>query len=145
MCRSLQMHITLTSGLSTICSIINSTNDHPRSGRPRVTTPRQDRFILHHHLQERFTTTTEMARYITGTQQRPISANTVRCRRRPARGPILTNRHRQERMQWATAHQQLRYQQWRRVLCISSADGRVWVWRGKCERYAGACVMVRDT
>ena len=96
------------------------------------------------HLQNRFSTTNEMARHTTGTQQRPISADTVRRRlassnihcRRPARGPILINRHRQERLQWATARQHWRYQQWRRVLfsdesrfCISTADGRVRVWR----------------
>ena len=85
-------------------------------------------------------TTTETARHTIGTQLRPITADTVRRRlasnnihgRRPARGPILTNRHRQERLQWATARQHWRYQQWRRVLfidesrfCISTADGRV--------------------
>ena len=77
-----------------------TTNNRPRSGRPRFTTPRQDHFILHQHLQDRFTT-------ITGTQQRPVSADIVRrllasnnihCRR--PRDPILTNRHRQERLQW---------------------------------------------
>ena len=28
----------------------NSTNDRPRSGRPQVTTPRQNRAIVRHHL-----------------------------------------------------------------------------------------------
>ena len=51
-----------------------SNNDHPRSGHPRVTTPRQDRFILRQHLKDWFTTTTETARHTIGTQQRPISA-----------------------------------------------------------------------
>ena len=98
----------------------NGTNDCPRSGRPRVTTPRQDRFILRQHLQDRFTTTTETARHTTGTQQRPISADTV-CRRlacnnihcrRPARGSIFTNCHRQEQLQWITARQHWHNQQW---------------------------------
>ena len=117
-------------------------------------------FILRQHLQDRFTTTTKTARHTTGTQQRPISADTVRRRsasnnircRRPARGPILTNRFRQERLQWATASQHWRYQQWRSVLfsdesrfCISTVDGRVRVWRRRCERYADACVKERDT
>ena len=35
------------------CTTTNSTNDRPRSGRPRVTTPRQDRFLLRQHLQDR--------------------------------------------------------------------------------------------
>ena len=33
-----------------------STEDLPRSGRPRVTTPAQDRYILNQHLQNRFLT-----------------------------------------------------------------------------------------
>ena len=109
---------------------------------------------------DRFTTTTETARHATGTQQRPISADTVRCRldsnnnhsRRPALGPILTNRHQQVRLQWATVCQHWRYQQWRIVLfsdesrfCISTADGRVRVWRRIGERYADACVMERNS
>ena len=137
---------------------VNSTNDRPRSGRPRVTTPRQGRFILRKHLLDRFTTT-DTARHTTGTQQRPISADTV-CRRlasnnihclRPARGHILTNHHRHERLQWATARQQWRYQQWNRVLfsdesrfCISTPNVRVRVWRTRGERYADSCVMERD-
>ena len=32
----------------------NSTNDRPRSGRPQVTTPRQNRYILRQHLNDRF-------------------------------------------------------------------------------------------
>ena len=85
-----------------------------------------------------------MAHHTTGTQQRPISADTVRRRlasnnshyRRPAQSPILTNRNRQERLQWATARQHWLHQQWRRVLFsdespfrISTADDRVHVWR----------------
>ena len=114
------MHVTLTSELSTVGNIDITL---PMIARA-VTTPRQDRSILLQHLQDRFTTTTETARPTIGTQQRPISADTVRRRlasnnihcRHPARGSILTNRHRQERLQWATARQHWRYQQWRRVL-----------------------------
>ena len=57
------------------------------------------------------------------TNQRPISANTVCCRlisnftrRRPDRFSFLTNRLRQERLQWSTPHQHRRYQQWRTFL-----------------------------
>ncbi|ESO97684.1 hypothetical protein LOTGIDRAFT_152774 [Lottia gigantea] len=35
---------------------INSTDDRPRSGPTRVTTPRRDRYILRQHLHDRFTT-----------------------------------------------------------------------------------------
>ena len=37
------------------------TEDLPRSGRPRVTTPAQDRYILNQHLRNRFLTATATA------------------------------------------------------------------------------------
>ncbi len=137
----------------------NSTADSDRSGRPRVTTPRQDRFINRQHLHDRFRTASMTARETIGTGQRPISDDTVRRRlaannlrcRRPARGPVLTTRHRQARLQWATQHRHWRHQQWRSIVfsdesryCVSNSDGRVRVWRRRGERYRDACVMERD-
>lgn len=77
-----------------------TTADRHRSGRPLVTTPRQDRYIFRHHVQDRFRTAAETARNVIGGQQAPISADTVRRRlanrglrnHRPARGPMLTVR-----------------------------------------------------
>ena len=151
------MHITLIAGLSTVCNIDITPPTAPTIARAVVVPESlQGRFILSQHLLDRFTTT-DTARHTTGTQQRPISADTVRRRLasnnihclRPARGPILTNRHRQERLQWATARQHWRYQQWRILLdesrfCISSADGRVRVWRRRGERYTDAHVIPMD-
>ena len=83
-----------------------STNDRPRCGRPQVTTPHQNRLMVCQHLRNRFTRAAETARQTVGTHQRPISADTVRRRLvasnlrcyHPARGPVLTPRHRQERL-----------------------------------------------
>lgn len=136
-----------------------STNDRPRSGRPRVTTARQDRHLHRQHLRDRFRTASESARQTIGTHQRPICAETVRRRlrtvnlscRRPARGPILTVRHRRQRLQWAQQRQNWRHQQWRTVVfsdesryCLSVADGRARVWRRRGERYTDGCVVERD-
>ena len=85
----------------------HSTNDRPRGGRPQVTTAHQNRLMVRQHLRNWFTRATETARQTVGTHQRPISADTVRHRLvasnlrgyRPARGPVLTSRHRQERLQ----------------------------------------------
>ncbi|KAK7093744.1 hypothetical protein V1264_007439 [Littorina saxatilis] len=82
-----------------------STADTQRSGRPRVTTQRQDRQILRHHLRNRFHTANETARNTVGNHQRLISGQTIRRRLagrdlqncRPARGPVLTQRHRMAR------------------------------------------------
>ena len=137
----------------------NSTDDRPRSGRPQVTTPRQNRFILRQHLNDRFTRASETARNTIGTHQRPISDDTVRRRlaaynlrcRRPYRGPVLTQRHRRARLQWALQRQNWRNRQWRNVIfsdesryCISTADGRARVWRRQGERYNDNCVMETD-
>lgn len=137
----------------------NTTDDRPRTGRPRVTTRRQDRHIVRRHVQNPFQQASETARQTVGTHGRPLSTATVRRRlssrnlqcRRPHRGPILTPRHRRERLQFAQQHQHWRYRQWRTVLftdesryCISTADGRTRIWRRRGERYADQCVMERD-
>ena len=137
----------------------NSTNDRPRSGRPQVTTPRQNRYILRQHLNDRFARASETARHTVGTHQRPVSDDTVRRRlrsnnlrcRRPYRGPVLTQRHRQTRLQWTIHRQNWRNRQWRNVIfsdesryCISTTDGRTRVWRRQGERYNDNCVMETD-
>jgi len=84
-----------------------STRDLARSGRPRVTTAAQDRYIRLRHLRERFTTATSTASTIPG--MRRISDQTVRNRlrdagiraRRPVRAVVLNQQHRQNRLQWA--------------------------------------------
>jgi transposase len=53
-----------------------STHDRPWSGRPRVTTPAQDRHIRLRHLRDRFTTATSTAAAIPG--QRRVKADTVK-------------------------------------------------------------------
>ncbi|XP_071095495.1 RNA-binding protein 25-like [Haliotis cracherodii] len=48
----------------------NSTRDRHRTGRPRVTTQRQDRHIHRSHLQERFLSASETARNVVGNYVR---------------------------------------------------------------------------
>ena len=57
-----------------------TTVDRPGSGRPRVTTPRQDQFIQRLHLRERFRPSTSTAGNIPGFH--PISSKTVRFYKR---------------------------------------------------------------
>ncbi|XP_071083894.1 uncharacterized protein [Haliotis cracherodii] len=56
----------------------NTTDIRPRSGRPRVTTPRQDQFMIRQHLQNRFQMATETAWETIGNHQHAISDRTVR-------------------------------------------------------------------
>ena len=94
--------------------------DRRRPGRPRVTNPRTNRFIMLTHLGRRFQTATSSAR------QYGISKRTLLRRLRQTRQPIrpkrpyvgqeLTVRHRAARLQWSQWHFRWGRQQWARVL-----------------------------
>ena len=100
--------------------------DRSRSGRPRVTSRRQDRAIRLAHLRNRHLTATETALNTVGTHNRQISPKTVGSRlceiglraRRPYVGLPLTQARRLRRMAWLTAHAPRLFpmRQWRRVL-----------------------------
>lgn len=135
------------------------TNDRPRSGRPRVTTRGQDRYIVTSHLRDRFMPAVVTARNTPGTHNNRISAQTVINRlrergiraRRPYNGQVLTQRHRRQRLQWARRHHRLTMRDWQRVLfsdesrfTLSRSDGRHRVYRRVNEHYADACVEERD-
>ena len=74
--------------------------DRPRSGRPCITTQRQDRRIHLVHLRNRLRTATETTREVIGTHGCRVCPRTVRNRlrefnlrpRRPYMGPNLTPR-----------------------------------------------------
>ena len=135
--------------------------DRPRSGRPRVTSRRQDRTIRLAHLRNCNLTATETALNTVGTHNRQISPKTVGSRlreiglraRRPYVGLPLTQARRLRRMAWLTAHAPRLFpmRQWRRVLftdesrfTLYRADGRRRVYRRRGERFADACVVERD-
>ena len=52
--------------------------DRPRSGRPRVTSRRQDRYIVVSHVRNRRLTAVESALIVRGNHGHPISLKTVR-------------------------------------------------------------------
>lgn len=127
--------------------------DRPRSGRPRVTSVRQDNYIRQRHLRNRFLTAVSTSRVVVGNRGRPISRHTVRNRlrergiscRRPYRGLVLNRRHHHERFAWAHNH---RNQRWNNVVFsdesrfnLSNADGRIRVYRRRHERYVDNCVL----
>ena len=86
--------------------------DRPRSGRPRVTSRRQDKTIRLAHLRNRHLTATGPALNTVGTHNRQIYPKTVGSRlreiglraRRPYVGLPLTQARRLRRMAWLTAH-----------------------------------------
>ena len=113
--------------------------DRNRSGRPRVTTPVQDRYIHLLHLRNRFRNAELTSRNIPG--MRRITGQTVRNRlreinlsaHRPAVRPVLRPHHRQARLQWARQRIVWPLQRWRSVMftdesrfCLQGRDGRIW-------------------
>ena len=129
--------------------------DRPRPGQPSVTIPRQDAFIRLQHLWDRLRPSAQTARQTMGRRGN-VSADTVRRllqaaglqARRPFVGPVLTQWHRQRRLQWAQQHQHWTRRQWRTVLFsdesrfnIAHADGQQRVWRRAGERMAPCCVQ----
>ena len=115
------------------------TDDRPRSGRPRVTTPRQDRQIFCRH-QRPFPDSlrncpTHHWTSPGSNQQWHCASQTLSTRLRncrPAWVPVLTRRHHLACLQWARNHANWNWRQLRTVVftdesrfCVSNADGRV--------------------
>lgn len=95
-----------------------------RSGRPRVSDERQDRYLVQYARRHRNASVPALRAHFQGTFRLVISTSTVRRRlhranlraRRPLRVPTLLPRHRATRFQWARERSDWLLQQWRWVL-----------------------------
>jgi transposase len=131
-----------------------NTRDHRHSGRPRVTSRRQNNHIRLVNMRNRFQMSNLTARSIPGL--RPISSRTVSNSlrehnirlRRPAIRPILWPRHRAARLTWCRRYLRFKIQDWVNILFtdesrfhLDSSDGRSCVYRRVEERYGDACVI----
>jgi transposase len=157
--RRLQCDVTTIMRLRRRVAATGYTADRTRSGRPRVTSSRQDRHILLTHSRDRFESSVATARQTVGTHGRPIAPHTVRRRLRerglrariPYRGPILDRGRRNLRLEWARLHQRWTLARWRSVLftdesriCVDRPDRRTRVWRRQGERFQDGCVQEAD-
>ncbi|GFX92316.1 transposable element Tc1 transposase [Trichonephila clavipes] len=94
------------------------------SGRPRGTTPADDRYIVLQARRNRRQTAGEITRHTTQATGRPISRFTVARRlhgggvfaRRPVRCVPLTPAYRRRRSLWCWEHRNWRVNEWGRVL-----------------------------
>ncbi|GFU16790.1 transposable element Tc3 transposase [Trichonephila clavipes] len=129
------------------------------SGRPRGTTPADDRYIVLHARRNRRQTAGEIARHTTQATGRPISRFTVARRlhggglfaRRLVRCVPLTPAHRRRRSLWYREHQNWRYNEWRRVLLtdesrfsLSSDSHSILIWRERGSRNHPSNIIERD-
>nr|CAH7726032.1 unnamed protein product [Callosobruchus chinensis] len=99
-------------------------NSKPRTGRPLVSTRREDRYIAQLARRKQPVTVPVLRSHFQRTCNRVISTATIRRRvlasglrcRRPLRVPLLTARYHAARLQWARVHQDWLLPQWRNVL-----------------------------
>ena len=102
----------------------NSVADRRRSGRPRVTTGRQDRYLRNMTLRNRRMTARRLQGELRTATGVNVSDQTIRNRlradnlrsRRPAVRTPLTERHRRAHREWCRRHVQWTQQQWSRVV-----------------------------
>ena len=127
--------------------------------RSRMTTPRQDRFLVLLSRRNRMSTARVLEIDFRRATTVHLSDQTVRNRlheddmraRRPARGPILTAQHRVQRLNFAHEHQNWQLRHWRPVLftdesrfTLSTNDKPARVWRRQGERYANCNIVEVD-
>ncbi|GFS51178.1 transposable element Tcb1 transposase [Trichonephila clavipes] len=129
------------------------------SGRPRGTTPADDRYIVLQARRNRRQTAGEIARHTTQATGRPISCFTVARRlhggglfaRRAVRCVPLTPAHRRRRSLWCREHRNWRDNEWGRVLftdesrfSLSSYSHRILIWRERGSRNHPSNIIERD-
>ncbi|GFX31414.1 transposable element Tcb2 transposase [Trichonephila clavipes] len=129
------------------------------SGRPRGTTPADDRYIVLQARRNRRHTAGEIARHTTQANGGPISRFTVARRlhggglfaRRPVRCVPLTPVHRRRRSLWCREYRNWRDNEWGRVLftdesrfSLSSDSHRILIWRERGSRNHPSNIIERD-
>ncbi|GFU09589.1 MAM and LDL-receptor class A domain-containing protein 2 [Trichonephila clavipes] len=128
-------------------------------GRPRGTTPADDRYIVLQASRNRRQTAGEIARHTTQATGRPILHFTVARRlhggglfaRCPVRCVPLTPAHRRRRSLWCREHRNWRDNEWGRVLftdesrfSLSSDSHRILIWRERGSRNHPSNIIERD-
>lgn len=126
------------------------------TGRPKKTTPQDDRVLYRMCRQNRFKSASTLRNEWEHHINTRVSSSTVNRRllsrglraRRPAKKPLLTGVRKQNRLEWARQHQHRRLRHWRHVLftdesrfLLHRADGRLRVRREPGQRFQEDTVM----
>lgn len=131
-----------------------SVKDKEKSGRPRSTTPRQDRLLKHLSLNNRRATSRVLKRDFSDATGASVSCRTVRRRLQKsglrgcvaAKKPLRTDTHKRKRLNWCLERKNWTEEQWGKVLFSDEStfelipSRRVWVRRRTGERYNQDCI-----
>lgn len=128
----------------------------PRSGRPRATSIKQDRYLIKICRKMRKSTSKQINIEWTKSSGSNVCDRTVRNRlnqhgyrfRKAKTKPLLTKKHRLQRLRWAKQHKRWTKEDWNKVIfsdeskiCVGSGDdaGR-FVWRLPTEKFQENCL-----
>jgi transposase len=146
--RQMGYHYAVVSRLVRKHTQTNNVKDLPKSGRPRVTSDRDDRALQRLVRRMPFATSPELKQH--WLSNRRLSTRTVRNRlksaglksRRIIIRPLLLDQHRRTRLAWCLARRDWNLSTWRKnhwsdesQFLLHVSDGRVRVWRHKHTAY----------
>ncbi|KAK2946102.1 putative Transposable element Tc1 transposase [Blattamonas nauphoetae] len=124
--------------------------DRHRSGRPRVTSARQNRLLVRTIRKDPTLQTDDVARSISGGEDELVSERTVRRRAAEAgmfhrvmrKSPCLTERQKHQRLEFVEAHLDWTDVEWGKVRFSDESSvqcgcnhGQKWVWRQEKEEW----------
>ena len=120
--QQISLHQSSVSWILRKFSSSNSTGNKPRTGRPRVTTARDDKVIARHAVKDPFASSHVIQRLLPSPAP---SARTIRRRlqsehglrsHHPAKKPFLTKKQQLNRMKFCREHRAWTVDQWNKVL-----------------------------
>ena len=133
----------------------NAYSTLPRSGRPKCTTPQQDRFIKITSLRNRRATAGSIQALVNATGGKTISTTTVRRRlaacslkgRVAVSKPLLRSKNKRKRLLWAKRYTNYRIDDWKTVFFVDESkfeihgnNRRIYVRRRPGERLSSQCI-----
>ena len=133
----------------------NTISAKPKTGRPRITTPKKDRIIVRASLTDRFKSATSICRDLGESSNINISSRTVSRRLNegklkactPAHKPLISRKNQKARVKYAQEHVVWSKEQWEKVhfsdeskYNLYGSDGKIYVRRRKNERLSVNCV-----
>ena len=128
----------------------------PRSGRPPVTTPRDERSLERLVKQDRHTTAKSLTKKWNKVTEKDVSVMTTRRRlhslgyigRQARKKPYISSKNKKKRMEWARVMRKKNLAYWKKVVFtdeskikISRSDGRVFVWRKSTVEWLPCCTL----